>query len=151
MPLAAYFRNVGAVLFALLLIADVWLPTSPAAPGGAARSTVIRIHSERKWPEPVIFDTTQAATAAVALAPWDNNPPLPQTAGGMPIDRIDASGIRDTFARLPAPESYRTASVEHRPRPPQKHAARNARKHPKPQFVLAARQGQFTWFGFRYW
>jgi hypothetical protein len=57
MPLAAYFRNVGAALLALLLIANFYLPPSPVAQGAATYPPVIRIHSEQRLPAPIVFDT----------------------------------------------------------------------------------------------
>ncbi len=58
MPLASYFLGVGSVLFALILIADAYLPRS--SPGEISRTElpIIRIHSEQKRPDLVIFDTT---------------------------------------------------------------------------------------------
>src|ERR1700676_4434625 len=62
MPLARYFLFVGGVLLALLFVVDAVLPTLPVADAdrtntGVDRS-VIRIHSDRKWPERVVFDTS---------------------------------------------------------------------------------------------
>src|SRR5690349_15161327 len=73
MPLVAYFRNVGAALLALLLLAGFYLPAAPAVQGTAAYPPAIRIHSARKLPEPVVFDTTQVVFAAATPAPWDRN------------------------------------------------------------------------------
>ena len=65
MPVVRYFLFVGGALMALLFIADACLPKLPAAEpsavaGDAASDlSVIRIHSDRKWPERVEFDTSQ--------------------------------------------------------------------------------------------
>jgi len=139
MPLAAYFRNVGAVLLALLLIADFYLPASPVVQKAEVYRPVIRIYSERKGIEPVIFDTTQVVFAAVTPAPWDSNPPAVRK-----TDDVNASRVRDAFA------SHRAASAEKGRQPTRKYAARSARRHAQSQIVLAAPQGQFGWFGFRY-
>ena len=143
MPLAAYFRNVGAALFALLLIADFYLPTRPLPQKVAANPPVIRIYSDRKAAQPINFDTTQIVIAAAAPAPWDRNPPAP-AARVTSNNHIDVSGVRDAFA------SYREASVEKR-QSTRKYAARGARRYAQRQMVLAARQPQFSWFGFRRW
>jgi hypothetical protein len=58
MSLAGYFRNVGAVLLALLFVADFYLPRPPAAQNATVDQPAIRIHSDRKWPERVVFDTS---------------------------------------------------------------------------------------------
>ena len=144
MPLVAYFRNVGAALFALLVLADFYLPAAPAVQGGtAAYSPAIRIHSARKLPEPVVFDMTQVVFAAATSAPWDRNPPAP------PARRVDTSGVRDAFALLPRTDSHRVAAVDQKKRQPTRKYA--ARRHANPQTVLVARQGQFPWFGFSHW
>ena len=143
MPLAAYFCNVGAALFALLLIADFYLPTHPVPQQVAANSPVIRIYSDRKAAQPINFDTTQIVIAAAAPAPWDRNPPAP-AARVISNNHIDVSGVRDAFA------SYREASVEKR-QSTRKYAARGARRYAQPQIASAARQPQFSWFGFRRW
>jgi hypothetical protein len=63
MPLFQYFGWVGGFLFAALLAAN-WCVSAPIA--AAPRSDVpfdrkinIRIHSDQKWPERVVFDTTR--------------------------------------------------------------------------------------------
>jgi hypothetical protein len=141
MPLAAYFRNVGAALLALLLLVDFYLPTSPVAQRETAYPPAIRIHTERKPPQPVVFDTTRVVLAAATPAPWDSNPPAP------PPTAVDAPGVRNALALSPRTEL--AASVDQKKR----QAARKyaARRHAKPQILLAARQGPFGWFGFGNW
>ena len=58
MPLARYFFYVGGVLLALLFVLDAYLPKPPVADTANANLPVIRIHSERKWPERIVFDTS---------------------------------------------------------------------------------------------
>jgi hypothetical protein len=60
------------VLLALLFIADACLPKLPAAKATTdAPPPAIRIHSERKWPERIVFDTSapmpRMATAASSV------------------------------------------------------------------------------------
>jgi hypothetical protein len=62
MPLVQYFGWVGSVLLAALFAASWWLPGNlagappPRAP--LSESIHIRIRSDHKWPERVVFDTT---------------------------------------------------------------------------------------------
>jgi len=64
MPLARYFMYVGGVLLALLLVVNAYLPAPPPiAERADAEVPVIRIHSERKWPQPVVFDTSHPTIA----------------------------------------------------------------------------------------
>ena len=81
MPVLRYFVYVGAVLLALLLIVDWYLPPLNAEGwrDNADRST-IRIHSQHKWPAAVVFDTTlrtivPPAPAAVAVETPAVKPP----------------------------------------------------------------------------
>src|SRR5580765_4307706 len=80
MLLARYFLSVGGILLALLFVADAIAPKVPAAATDsndtAVDKSVIRIHSDRKWPEPVVFDTNvptiapaQTVKAGAAAAP----------------------------------------------------------------------------------
>ena len=69
MPLARYFLCVGGVLLALLFMVSAELPKVPAtqATNTVAELPMIRIHTDRKWPERVVFDTSiPAATEPVA-------------------------------------------------------------------------------------
>src|SRR6476661_2968830 len=80
MPVARYFLFVGGVLFALLLALDAFAPQQMAVTGDTAPSinkTVVRIRSDQKLPERVVYDTslptivppvaaTQIAAAAAA-------------------------------------------------------------------------------------
>lgn len=100
MPLMRYFVFVGGALFALLLIVNACLPASPPAERShsAVDLSVIRIHSENKWPERVVFDTSRPAIAPVppptAVAAAETA--LPQTsAAAAPQDRV-----REAFAQL---------------------------------------------------
>ena len=61
MPLMRYFIFVGGALLALLFIADACLPALPVTVASHSNTdlSVIRIHSDTKWPERVVFDTTR--------------------------------------------------------------------------------------------
>jgi hypothetical protein len=72
MPLFQYFGWVGSFLVAALLAAN-WYCSAPISP--APRSDVpldqkinIRIHTDHKWPERVVFDTTRSMLAREATA-----------------------------------------------------------------------------------
>jgi hypothetical protein len=67
MPLARYFLVIGGVLLVLLFVVDAVLPSLPVADktDAAVDMPVIRINSDRKWPERVVFDTSTSAFTAV--------------------------------------------------------------------------------------
>jgi hypothetical protein len=70
MPLLHYFGWVGSVLLAWLLAANWLFSGTPAVPPGPEASLgpkiTIRIRSDHKWPEKVVFDTTGSFMAAAA-------------------------------------------------------------------------------------
>ena len=77
MPVARYFLFVGGVLLALLLAVDALVPQQAVVASQAAPSidkTVVRIRSDQKPPERVVYDTSlptivppQAVTAQAVV------------------------------------------------------------------------------------
>jgi hypothetical protein len=64
MPLLEYFGWVGSSLLAALLAANWWFP-APTAPMPASdvplnQRVNIRIHTNHRWPDRVVFDTTRS-------------------------------------------------------------------------------------------
>lgn len=146
MPLAAYFRNVGAALFALLLIADFYLPSPPVAQREAVLPPAIRIHSDRKWPERVVFDTNIVIASAKPDSGKADVKASPD-AGNQPTRSAD---VRDAFAMLAPPDSPATSIDPNIQRAKQKHV-RSVRRNTRPRIMLASPQRQFEWFNSRYW
>jgi hypothetical protein len=109
-PIAGYFTVVGAALALLLLIASWSLPETPARfsdhPEVIERAA-IRIRSERKWPEKVVFDTSKTA-----MVPSDvgDSPPA-QASVSIPSDEAPRQSNLDAMARL-EPDA-RPAAVDH--------------------------------------
>ena len=65
MPVFPYFGWVGSFLLATLLAANWCLP-APSAPHAGVpldQKIKIRIHTDHKWPERVVFDTAGAMVA----------------------------------------------------------------------------------------
>jgi len=95
---ARYFLFVGGALLAVLFVFDAIAPKAVADNTHAAANvdkSTLRIQSNQKWPERVVFDTTQptivqkAAPAQVALA------------GPEPAPEISAKArVRETFAQF---------------------------------------------------
>jgi hypothetical protein len=146
MPLAAYFRNVGAALLVLLFVANFALPAPPVVARTTVYPPVIRIHSDRKWPERVTFDTTMAIASARPAAGYAEIA-ASSGANDVPASPTDAVGVRAAFAMLPRADSPPAQSVDQDKRHlKQRPAVKTARKHARPQIVLVARQRQFGWF-----
>src|SRR5438445_3384832 len=104
MPVLRYFLYVGGALLALLLVCNVVIPQAPATNTvvSSAETPVIRIHSDRKWPAPVVFDTSQPtiAPAPVTVAKADIAPAAPVAAPAVTVASPKAR-VREAFAQLP--------------------------------------------------
>ena len=143
MPLVRYFLYVGAVLLALIFVVDKAFPTPPAdqvanAAAAASDTPMIRIHTDRKWPERVEFDTSAptivpvpAQTAALAAAPM-------QAANAQP------NPARDAFAQLTPPDAKKADA-----KAPQKRKVARRRVSPPP--MQMAQRPQFGLFGNTIW
>jgi hypothetical protein len=118
MPILRYFFYVGGALLVVLFACDAVLPKAPASDTNVAADDhpLIRIHSERKWPKPIVFDTSMPATAPVAVA-GNAAAPAPVATADIPAK----ARLREAFAQLPAP---RTAAAEPKTPEPTKPEAR---------------------------
>lgn len=142
MPIARYFMFVGGVLLALLLAIDALVPQQAVVASEAAPSidkTVVRIRSDQKLPERVVYDTSlptivppvvTAQAAAPAVAP-------------AVVEAPAQTRVRDTFAQF-VPEPRKSASqVQPRKR-------KIAKARPAPQ-MRVAQQSHFGFFGGPSW
>lgn len=109
MPLRQYFTWVGSFLLLGLFAADWCLP----APAVHARSAIppqervnLRIRSDQKWPERVVFDTTDSRLASAA-----DNSRVPE---GLPSqDRGQARQLTLSFLRTLNRAWFRIEESEH--------------------------------------
>jgi hypothetical protein len=109
MPLMRYFLFVGAALIALLCVFGAAVPTVPVADQAenAIDLPVIRIHSDRKWPERIVFDTRVPPAVPV----------LTQASAAVPAAgaAVEAKArVLDAFAQLqpPAPKQPAAKQIE---------------------------------------
>jgi hypothetical protein len=144
MPLARYFLYVGGVLLTLLFILDAWFLKAPVAERANADLPAIRIHSDRKWPERIVFDTS---------LPTIIPPQIPSDEGSILATAPDVS-VKATeqgaFAQMQPSDAEQLQPSDLKKREPKLHRkGKIARRHTAPQ--LAARQTQFGWFGNSIW
>ena len=139
MPVARYFLMVGGALLALLFLIDAYAP-SQAVIAHAAPSidrTVVRIRSDQKPPERVVYDTSLATIVPpkvqVAEAP---QPPVTP-------DFTAQSRVRDTFAQF-VPADVKKPEVQ----APRK---RKVARHVNPPIRLAQQQQHLGFFGNSTW
>jgi hypothetical protein len=116
MPLGRYFAFIGSVLFALLFLADWYLPQPAAMPARAdVDRTVIRLHSGHKWPERIVIDTSLPTIVPPAAKVADTVPARPPPAGRSP---------REAFALAASAQATAPAIA---PKPAAKHRTRMVR------------------------
>lgn len=146
MPLARYFFLVGGVLLALVFISDLYFPKSPIFERADIDRQVIRIHSDQKWPERVVFDTNLPTIT----------PPLAQTAASVvPPAAAEAPAqarAREAFAQLPHSDSRHAQVADARkPEPKPQRKRKIVRRRMAPPVVMVAQQPQFGFFGSSTW
>ena len=106
MPVMRYFFFVGGALLALLFISDAVLPTPPVAdqPDTAVDLTTVRIHSDQKWPERVVFDTSVPAalpaTVPASPAQTEANVSAPAIVPDISAGSSAGARVRDVFAQF---------------------------------------------------
>jgi hypothetical protein len=152
MPLARYFLFVGAALLTLLFISNAYLPKLPVTDKteAAADLPMIRIHSDRKWPERVVFDTTTPPVAPVQLAKAEVAVPVqaPVTAAD-----VSASRARDSFAQLQPSDLNQPSDLTKKPEAAAKPQRKRkiAKRHVAPPTVRVAQQPLFGFFANNTW
>jgi len=148
MPLARYFLFVGAALLTLLFVVGAFLPSLPVADKTetVADLPVIRIHTDRKWPERVVFDTrvpAMAPGAPVVTAKTDALRPAPAAVA----DSSSKTRVLDAFAQLTPSEPKQIEPPQpKKPQPPPQHKRKIAKIRTGPPTVLVAQQPRFGFF-----
>ena len=147
MPLARYFLFVGGALLALLFLANLGLPQLPVAQAthdASADLPPIRIHSDRKWPERVVFDTSVSA-ARPLIATAQARVPAPAAVAEISVNQR----VREAFAQLKPSEPELKQDLELKqpdpvkPQPLSPQKRKIAKKRVAPPMVLVAQQPQF--------
>jgi hypothetical protein len=138
MPVARYFMYVGGVLLALLFISDAFLPKLTVADRTATATELpaIRIHSDRKWPERVVLDTSTPTIVPAQTAKAEAVVPPPTPAA----DDSAKTRVRETFAQFVSPEPKKPEAKPQRKR-------KIAKSRPAPPVMMVAQQPRFGFFG----
>jgi hypothetical protein len=147
MPLTRYFFFVGAALLALLFVADAFLPKLPVTDvtDASADLSIIRIQSDRKWPERVVFDTSIPAISPA------------QTAAAVPVQAPAgvtevSTKVREALAQVqPSDLGQLQPSVAKAPAPAAQRKRKIAKKHLAPPMVRVAQQRPFGFFANNTW
>jgi hypothetical protein len=141
MPLARYFLWVGGALLAVLLIAHWFLPELPDAEKASVAPPLVRIQSEQKWPERIVYNTSHEtvvpAPAAGKIAP--------------PAAAADVlATARDAFAEAPPSDASKTQSADQKKPDAKPHAKRKVARRRAP-VLMVERRPQFGWYGPSFW
>src|ERR1043166_246102 len=111
MPVARYFLYVGGVLLALIFAFDAFAPQQPAVASNMASNqvptvdrTVVRIRSDQKLPERVVYDTSlptivPASAVTAQMAAPVARPSVPAAAPAVANASAQAR-VRETFAQF---------------------------------------------------
>ena len=146
MPVARYFLFVGGVLLALLLAIDAFVPQQTVVASQAAPSvnkTVVRIRSDQKLPERVVYDTSlpTIVPSQVAVAP---------AAAPALADATAQARVRETFAQFVPAEAKKAEPQAQRKRKVAKSRPAAPMQFAQPQ-MRVAQQSQFGFFGGPRW
>ena len=142
MPLARYFSFVGGVLLALLFILDACFPKLPVITKAKANLPVIRIYSDRKWPERIVYDTRLPTIVPTSMASTEDIIEAPK---GI-VDASAGSKERESFAMAPP----QTSNIKMRELTP-RHQRKIARKRTVAPPVATARHLHYGWVGGNFW
>jgi hypothetical protein len=148
MSLARYFFFFGGVLLALLFISDAFLPKLRVADSAYTDLPVIRIHSNRKWPERVVYDTSLPTIIPAQVANTDASVLPPEAV----TDVSAKAQVREAFAQLQPSDAEQLG--QSKPKTPEQKLQRKrkiAKRRLAPSMVLVARQPQFGFFGNSIW
>jgi len=130
MPILRYFVYVGGALLSLLLVSSVVLPQVPLPSTLTSGSDLptVRIHSDRKLPERVVFDTS--STVAPATAPVAKS--MASTTPMAAPEISPKARVREAFAQLPEGEGVSQPANVTQPK-------MTSKSQPKRKIVAASR------------
>jgi hypothetical protein len=150
MPVARYFLFAGGVLLALLLAIDALVPQQAIVASQAAPSvnkTVVRIRSDQKLPERVVYDTSLPTIVPPPTMTAQAVAPLVPAAG----DATAQTRVRETFAQyVPAEAKKPEPQVQRKRKIAKIRPAQPMQFGQQPQ-MRVAQQSQFGFFGGPRW
>ena len=121
MPIRQYFVWVGSVLLVALFAADWWLP----APAAHLHSAIapnervnLRIRSDHKWPERVVFDTAHSAMQLAAESePKPDMVPNQDRAQTKQRNPLDSFAAMEVAQATPTATNDKASAIRAKPRP----------------------------------
>jgi hypothetical protein len=154
MPVARYFLFVGGILLALIFAIDGFSPPQALVASQAASSvdkTVVRIRSDQKLPERVVYDTNlPTIVPAPVMAARAVAPPSPPSADASATDSSAQARARDTFAQFVPAEAKPEPQVQRKRKIAKSRPARPMQTAQQSE-LRVAQQSQFGFFGGSNW
>ena len=153
MPIARYFLFVGGVLLALLVAIDALFPQQAAVVSQAAPSvdkTVVRIRSDQKLPERVVYDTSlPTIVPPMVVTAKAATPPAPAVTP-VAVDNPAQARVRETFAQLVPETKKPEPQVQQRKRKVAK-VRQAPMQFAQPPQMRVAQQSHYGFFGGPSW
>src|SRR5450631_1008549 len=144
MPVLRYFVFVGGALLALLFVADAYAPSQPAAAKAdtvaAAENPTLRIRSDHKWPQAIVFDTTQPTIVPPPVLKAEASVATPANVAEI----SPRARVRETFAQFVTVEPRAEPKLQPRKRKIAKYAAGS-------RLAQVAQPTRFGGFGTNIW
>ena len=153
MPLVRYFVFVGGVLLALLFVVGSVAPQPPLEVRADSDLPVIRIQSDRKWPERVVFDTNDPAIPEAPISKMPITKTVASVSAPATVADVPAKArVLEAFAQLQPsePKQLQPADAK-KPAPKLPPKRKVAKRHAAPPMVLVAQQPQLGFFGSNTW
>lgn len=145
MPVTRFCFFASGVLLALLFIADAYLPKLPVVDRELTDLPVIRIHSNRKWPERIVYDTSLPTIIPAQVANMDASVPPVEAVGAV------SAQVREAFGQLQPSDAEQPGRSKPKALVPKPQRKRKIAKRVAPSTVLVARQPQPGFFGNSIW
>ena len=144
MPVLRYFIFVGGALLALLFVTDAYAPPQPVAAKAdtvvASENPTLRIRSDHKWPQAIVFDTTQPTIVPPVLKAEASVAAPANVAEISPKARV-----RETFAQ------FVPADARPEPKPKAQHKRRIVQTAAGSRMAQVAQPTRFGVFGNNIW
>jgi hypothetical protein len=119
MPIRQYFVWVGSALLVALFAADWWLP-DPAAHSHSAiapnERVNLRIRSDHKWPERVVFDTAHSSMPPAAESGPKQVVPNQDRAQAEQRSSLDAFAAMEAAQTTPTATNDKASASRAKPR-----------------------------------
>lgn len=154
MPVLRYFLYVGGALLALLLVCNAVIPASPVDQQNVASATVadqpsLRIRSDHKWPERIVFDTSQPTIVPPPAPKAEPVAVAPSESASAVAEYSAKARVRESFAQF-RPSADPVVKHEPKAQPKRKVAKAKVTAPPMRQFAQQSQFG-FGFFGNNTW